>query len=145
MGERSASPRFRKFLALALFACLFVSEAASLNWRELRERARALPRFARLSPEEARLHGSALAFDRPFGLFLQGVVRATPPTSTVALLAPASSDREDYAAQYILAPRRVVEIGSSREADVAAAYRRDLVPGFPAAVDVPFGRVGFRR
>lgn len=120
-------------------------ELASLNWKEFRARARALPRFAALSPEVGRLHGSALSFDRSFGLFLEGVARATPPGSTVALLTPGGSDVDEYAAAYILAPRRVVRFQKSGNADFAAAYRQDQVPGRPATADVPFGKLGILR
>lgn len=145
MAESGFPPSFRKILASALFALLFLCEAASLNWRELRARVRALPRFAALAPEEGRLHGSALSFDRSFGPFLQGVERRTPLNSTVALIAPFDSDLDEYVAQYLLAPRRVVRFGQFRNADFAAAYRRESVPGALASVDVPFGKLGILR
>jgi hypothetical protein len=106
-------------------ACLLMIaafEVGSLKFQELGPRLRALPRFASLSPEEARIHGSGFAFDRGFGEFLESVRRAVPPSATVALDAPLDSQLYAYCAAYVLAPRRVVSFRSLQDADFAAVF-----------------------
>jgi hypothetical protein len=117
-------------------------EAGSFPAGELVRRARALPAFASRPAAEAILHGTAFGFDRKFGLFLEGVRRATPAESTVAIGGLGSSPVYRYTASYLLAPRRVVSAGDLTTADYAAVFGASRAPGSPVQALVPYGSVG---
>lgn len=117
-------------------------EIAGLKFRELGPRLRALPGFAAISPEEGRSHGSGFAFDRRYGEFLESVRRVVPATATVALEAPRTSQLYEFAAAYMLAPRRVVPFSEIRDAQFAAVYGSGPTPGAPVEATVRFGSLG---
>lgn len=130
------SLRFRRAAALVCLAVVLAFEIAAFRPAELAGRWGALLAFGAMPPDEARLHGSSLAFDRRLGPFLSGVAAATEPWATVAVpFASASGDPATYLSAYVLAPRRVVDYGRLGEADVAAARRGEAVPvGVPEHV-----------
>ena len=139
------SSKVLKGIASACLLTVAAFEVSGLKFRELSPRWRALPLFAGLGPDEARAHGSGLAFDRAYGEFLESVRLAVPLNATVALDAPGSSQLYEYAAAYVLAPRRVVPISDLRNADFAAVFGAARVaPGspVPAAAAIRFGSVG---
>jgi len=131
---------------LAAIACLIVllgAEAFSLRFAELRGRWGALRAFAGMSPEDARLGGSAFAFDRRLGPFLRAVAAATSVNSTIAMtFASDEGDLATYTAAYGLAPRRVVGASRLSEADFAARFdgAARVAPDAGAA-RVPFGEL----
>jgi hypothetical protein len=137
-----AGQKFLRAAAMAALAVAAICEIASLRVSELGPRLSALAGFSRLSAQRARLGGSALAFDRSFGLFLEGVRRATPPGAVIALAAPGNNKLYAYVSAYVLAPRSVVPPGRLGEADFAAAYGRTSVPGAPSPAPIPFGALG---
>jgi hypothetical protein len=132
---------FRRWAALVCLAVLLAFEIAAFQASEFAGRWGALLAFGAMTPEEARLHGSSLAFDRRLGPFLDGVAAATPLSATVAMpFAAVAGDPATYVAAYVLAPRRLVDYARLGEADVAAARRDD--PGPVGKVEhVPFGRL----
>jgi len=119
----------RAWLSAVSLAGLALCAIAASPWRELRPRARALAFSARSGPESARLSGSAFAFDRAYGEFLEAVRRRTPPNSTVAVAIPKEEEGYLYTAAYVLAPRRIVSEDRLGEADFAAGYRMNALPG----------------
>lgn len=134
----------RRAAAAVCLAAVIVFEAASFHPAEFAGRWGALLAFGPMPADEARQHGSSLAFDRALGRFLDGVAAATSPSETVAL--PFVSEQGDpatYVAAYMLAPRRLVDDRRLGEADVAAVPRSGPPPSGPF-VAVPFGRL-FRR
>lgn len=134
---------FRKTAVIVCLLTVAGFEIASLKFQELGPRLRALPVFARMEPDAARAHGSGLAFDRRYGMFLESVRLAVPATATVAIEAPATSGLYAYSAAYVLAPRRVVPFSRLAEADFAAAYGTTArPPGAPVAAAIPFGALG---
>jgi len=137
--------RFRQGVALVCLAVLLAWEIAAFRPSELAGRWGALLTFGSMAPEEARLGGSSLAFDRRLGPFLAGVAAATPPSATVALpFASAQGSPETYVSDYVLAPRRVVDYSKIEEADVVAARRDEPLPAGTTR-HVPFGRLVRRR
>ena len=128
----------------AVIVCLLTVagfEIGGLKFRELGPRLRALPLFARMEPDAARPHGSAFAFDRRYGEFLESVRLAVPASATVALDAP-PAQLYGYSAAYVLAPRRVVPLSRLAEADFAASFGSARpAPGTPAA-PIRFGTLG---
>ena len=93
-----------------------------------------------MDAREARLHGTAFAFDRRLGLFLEGIEDRTLPSSTIALpFASPQGNVPTYASAYVLAPRRVVDISRSAEADFTAGAPRPAPSG--TAIAVPFGEL----
>ena len=105
----------RRFGAFVCLLTIAGFEISTLKYREILPRLRSLPVMVRLDPDTARLHGSGFAFDRRYGAFLISVRDATPASATVALEAPRSSPSYEYAAAYVLAPRRVVGSGQIPE------------------------------
>lgn len=81
----------------------------------------------------------AFAFDSRYRAFLDAVARSTPPTATVAVFAPETSERYLRLAAYALAPRRVVGRELSGDAQYLAVYRRKSPPLPAAAQAVPGG------
>jgi hypothetical protein len=140
-GRNERSRRLAAALALTV---VFAFELGSFRGKELRGRLGALASFSRVDAREARLQGSALAFDRRLGLFLEGIEDRTPPSATIALpFASAEGNVSTYVSAYLLAPRRLVDPSRSAEADFAAgppgsASRGDGLP-------VPFGELSRRR
>jgi hypothetical protein len=134
---------FRKFAVAVCLVTIAGFEIGSLKFQELRPRLSALPRFASMPAEEARIHGSGFAFDRAFGEFLESVRRAVPPSATIALDAPLDSQPYVYGAAYVLAPRRVVSFRSVEEADFAAVFGSDRrAPGSPVGAPIRSGSLG---
>jgi hypothetical protein len=132
---------FRRGAALVCLALLLVFEIAAFRPSEFAGRWGALLAFGAMPPEEARFHGSSLAFDRRLGPFLDGVAASTPLSATVAMpFASVVGDPATYLAAYVLAPRRLVDYTRLGEADVAAARRDDPVP-VGKVEHVPFGRL----
>ena len=132
---------FRRAAALVCLAVLLAFEIAAFHPSEFAGRWGALLAFGAMPPEEARLHGSSLAFDRRLGPFLDGVAAATPLSATVAMpFATSDGDPATYVAAYVLAPRRLVDYTRLGEADVAAARRNEPVP-VGTVEHVPFGRL----
>jgi hypothetical protein len=117
---------WRQALGLACLVLLALAVAPPLDPREA---------FARL--EEKR--DPAFAFDSRYRAFLDAVGRSTPPSATVAVLAPETSERYLRLAAYELAPRRVVGRELSREAQYLAVYRRKAPPIPTAAQAMPGG------
>ena len=117
-------------------------EAGSFGAGELVRRARALPALARWPASEAILHGTAFGFDRKFGLFLEGVRRATPEGATVAIGGMGAAPAYRYTASYLLAPRRVVDAGDLSGADYAAVFAATRSPGSPVEAPIPYGSLG---
>lgn len=80
----------------------------------------------------------SFAWDPPYRQFLDAVVAATPPTATVAVIAPTG---ELYVAQaaYQLAPRRIVRTDSASEAQFVAIYLLTPAPAPPNGVVIPGG------
>jgi hypothetical protein len=139
IGMRSST--FRRGAALLCLAAVFAFEIAAFRPSEFAGRWGALLAFGSMPPEEARLHGSSLAFDRHLGPFLDGIASATPQTSTVAMpFVSADGDPTTYVTAYILAPRRVVDYSRLAEADIAAARRDEPLPA-GRVVHVPSGRL----
>jgi hypothetical protein len=139
------SLRFRRGGALVCLAVVFAFEIAAFRPSEFAGRWGALLAFGSMPPDEARLHGSSLAFDRLLGPFLDGIASATPPTATVAMpFVSADGNPATYVAAYILAPRRVVDYSRLGEADVAAARRDEPLPA-GRVEHVPSGRLVRRR
>ncbi len=137
------SSGLRKFAVIVCLLTIAGFEIASLKFRELPARLRALPRFASLDPQAARLRGSGFAFDRRFGEFLESVGAAVPPSATIALDAPGDSQMYGYSAAYVLAPRRVVPPALVREAEFAAAFGIGRAsPGAPVVAPIRFGSLG---
>jgi hypothetical protein len=135
--------KLRKFAVIVCLLTLAGFEVASLKFHELGPRLRALPRFASMTPEEARVRGSGFAFDRRFGEFLESVREAVPPSAPVALEVPKSSQLYGYSAAYVLAPRRVVPIDLRREAEFAAVFGAGrAVPGSPVPASIRVGSLG---
>jgi len=133
--------RFRQVAALVCLAVLLAFEIAEFRPAEFAGRWGALLTFGSMSPDEARLHGSSLAFDRRLGPFLAGVAAATEPRATVALpFASEAGSTETYVSDYVLAPRRIVDYSRLGEAGVAAARRDEALPA-GAIEHVPFGRL----
>ena len=96
-----------------------------------------LPSKALARLEEKR--DPAFAFDSRYRAFLDAVGRATPPSATVAVFAPETSERYLRLAAYELAPRRIVGRELSGEAQYLAVYRRKSPPLPAAAQAVPGG------
>jgi hypothetical protein len=135
------SLRLRRGAALVCLAVVLAFEIAAFRPSEFAGRWGALLAFGSMPSEEARLHGSSLAFDRHLGPFLDGIASATAPTVTVAMpFASADGDPATYVAAYILAPRRVVDYSRLGEADVAAARRAEPLP-VGRVEPVPSGRL----
>jgi hypothetical protein len=133
--------RFRQGAALVCLAVLLAFEIAELRPTELAGRWGALLTLGSMPPDEARLHGSSLAFDRRLGPFLAGVEAATAPSATVALpFASAAGSSATYVSDYVLAPRRVVDYSRLGEAGIAAARRDEPLPA-GTIEHVPFGRL----
>jgi hypothetical protein len=110
-------------------ALLLAFEIAAFRPSEFAGRWGALLAFGAMPAEEARLHGSSLAFDRRLGPFLEGVSAATRPSATVAMpFVSVDGDPTTYVAAYVLAPRRIVDYSRLGEADVGAARRDELLP-----------------
>lgn len=133
----------RKFAVAVCLLTIAGFEVGTLKFHELGPRLRALPRFASLSPEDGRIHGSGFAFDRRYGEFLESIRRAVPPSAAVALDAPRDSQLYGYSAAYVLAPRRVVSFPSLDDAEFAAVFggaRR--APGSPVDAPIRFGSLG---
>jgi len=127
-------------VAAVALPVVFAFELGSFRWNELPGRLGALRSFSRMDAREARLHGTAFAFDRRLGLFLEGIEERTPPSATIALpFASAEGNVPTYASAYVLAPRRVVDLRRSAEADFAAGPPRSAPPG--TAIAVPFGEL----
>ena len=141
MSDRKPFP-IRTWAVLLCLGLVLGFEAGSFRAGELGRRARALPALARWPAEEAILHGTAFGFDRKFGLFLEGVRRATPAEATVAIGGLGSSPSYRYTASYLLAPRRVVSGGDLSDADYAAVYGAGRSPGSPVEAPIPFGSLG---
>jgi thiamine pyrophosphate-dependent acetolactate synthase large subunit-like protein len=118
----SSRNEFRAWLSAAALAGLAAWSIAAFPAAELVPRAKMLAFTAAARPEQARLSGSALAFDRPYGEFLEAVRRETPDDATIALAIPASEGSYRYAAAYLLAPRRTVLTGRLAEAGYVAGY-----------------------
>jgi hypothetical protein len=133
----------RKFAVAVCLLTIAGFEAGSLNFHELGPRLRALPRFAAMEPDAARLHGSGFAFDRRYGEFLESVESAVPASATIALDAPQGSQLYAYSAAYVLAPRWVVSFLSIKSGNFAAVFgsaRRP--PGSPVAAPIRSGSLG---
>lgn len=117
---------WRGVLGFGCLALLAVSLSPALRPREV------------LAGLEAR-RDPAFDFDSRYRAFLEAVGRATPPTATVAVFAPETSERYLRLAAYELAPRRIVGRELSGEAQYLAVYRRKS-PTLPAdARAVPGG------
>jgi hypothetical protein len=135
------SLRIRRGAALVCLAVVLAFEIAAFRPSEFAGRWGGLLAFGSMPPEEARLHGSSLAFDRHLGPFLDGIASATAPTATVAMpFASVDGDSATYLAAYVLAPRRVVDYSRLGEADVAAARRDEPLP-VGRVEPVPSGRL----
>ncbi len=115
----------RRALGLACLALLALSLAAAIRPGELLGRIRETPE-------------PGFAFDPRFRAFLEGVERATPPSATVAVLAP-ENERYLRLAAYELSPRRVVGRELAGEAPYLAVYRRKAQPLPAAAESLPGG------
>ena len=119
---------WRGALGIACLALLALSLSPALRPREV---------LARLEAKR----DPAFDFDTRYRAFLDAVGRSTPPTATVAILAPEGSGSERYLrlAAYELAPRRIVGRDLSEDAQYLAVYRRKA-PALPAeARAVPGG------
>jgi hypothetical protein len=101
-------------------------------------RARVLGRSASLDGTVRRLHGTAVAFDRQFYVFLESVRRALPPaTAGVAILGAPASDAALYLAAYDLAPVPVL-LAPDRVPPgwVLAVYGPERPPGWTTIASV---------
>lgn len=134
--------RLRSGLALACLAGVVFFEVSAFQFREFGPRLRFLAKNCAWQPERTRPAGSALAFDRGYGLFLEGVRQATPPGGTVAVAAPLDRPKYRDATFYILAPRRVVPASAAGQAEYLAVYRGSLPAGVRPIAFVRFGVVG---
>lgn len=145
VAVRRVPSGFRKSAVIVCLLTLADFETGSLKFREFFPRMQAIRRLARVSPETGRVMGSGFAFDRRYGMFLESVRKAVPPSATVSLDAPANPPIYTYAAAYVLAPRRVVAAGSP-DADYAAAYGAGhAAAGDPVRASIRFGSLGRRR
>ena len=115
--------------AIACLASLLAGEGSGLLRIPWRARLETLLSTASRTFEERRIAESRLFFDPDYGPFLQAVSDATPSASTIAILAPHTSELYTYQASYLLAPRNLVSPDRLAEADYAAVYDFGAVPG----------------
>ena len=118
-----------KAMALISLVLLLADEGSGFLRSPWRLRLETLLVSANRTLEERRIEESRLPFDPDYGPFLEAVRNATPPGSTVALLAPGTNELYIYQANYLLAPRRLVGSDSLAEANYAAVYGTGAVPG----------------
>ncbi len=122
----SVRPR-RALFALAMVG-LFAIELRTIDLADVRFRARATFRSHDLTRD--RRDGTDFIFDRRYALFLEDVAAATAPDSNIDLCVPSNNEMYDYAAAYVLAPRRVAR---ARDGSILAGYECPvaLPPGTP--------------
>lgn len=118
-----------RVVALACLASLLAGEGLELFRVPWRARLEAVLGAASQTFEQRRIGESRLLFDSDYGPFLQAVRDATPPGSTIALLAPKTSELYTYQASYLLAPRGLLPPERLADADYAAVYGPGSVPG----------------
>jgi hypothetical protein len=118
-----------RVVALACLASLLAGEGLGLFRIPWRARLEAVLGAASQTFEQRRIGDSRLLFDPDYGPFLQAVCDATPPGSTITLLAPKTSELYTYQASYLLAPRGLLPPERLADADYAAVYGPGSVPG----------------
>ena len=121
--------RIRRALLALCVAGLLATEIRSIDSTDVAFRARAT--FRPHDLERDRIEGTDFLFDRPYGLFLSGVARGTPPGASIRLCAPSGNELYDFTAAYVLAPRAVAR---NRGGDFTAGYAcaEPLPGGVPA-------------
>ena len=121
--------RIRRAVLAACIAGLLAAEIRSIDPADVAFRARAT--FRRHDLERDRIEGTDFLFDRPYGVFLTGVARGTPPGASIRLCAPSGNELYDFTAAYVLAPRAV---SRRPPADFTAGYAcpEPLPGGSPA-------------
>jgi hypothetical protein len=126
MGSPS---RIRRALLAICLAGLLAAEIQSIDPADVAFRARAT--FRPHDLERDRIEGTDFLFDRPYGLFLSGVARGTPPGASIRLCAPSGNELYDFTAAYVLAPRAVARRAGG---DFTAGYAcpEPLPGGAPA-------------